>query len=191
MSRSIRGAAVAVFALLLVGACGDAPASVAVPPEVPDGLVPATVQGERFKFFESEVPGVRAAFADAGPDSLAADGRLWELRIGDRLVGALQVSSLMPELDPAQEKHRSQVVGQILPTSRDQFEIDDVTVWSSTAREKTVYLWFSKDLYFVLTLKGGSQDELDSEQVLTDVLAQNVTAEGWDPLYIDDSVDEG
>ena len=185
-----RGVAVAAVLALLFSGCGDEPEEVVLPIEVPDGLVPASVQDDRFKFFESELPSIRETFSNAGPDSLAADGRLWELRVGDRLVGALQISSLMPEVDLENPDHRGKIVGQILPTAREQFDIDDVTVWSSAARDKIVYLWFSKDLYAVLTLKGGSQDELDGERVLTEVVAQNVVSEAWDPLYIDDSVDE-
>lgn len=182
--------AVAVLIGLTLGACGDEPAPQVLPIDVPDGLVPAKVQGDKFAFFESELPSVRDAFSNAGPDSLAADGRLWELRVGDRLVGALQISSLMPEVNLEDRDHRGMIVGQLLPTSRDQFEISDVTVWSSVAREKTVYLWFSKNMYAVLTLKGGSQDELDPEQVVSEVVAQNVLSEQWDPLYIDESLDE-
>jgi hypothetical protein len=190
MRRTSTILAVAAVVLgLATTACGDEPDVVVLPIEVPEGLVPASVQGDRFKFFESELPSIRESFANAGADSLAADGRLWELRLGDRLVGSLQVSSLMPEVDLENPDHRKQIVGQILPTSRDQFDIDDVTVWSSAAREKTVYLWFSRQLFAVLTLKGGSEDELDPEQVLTEVVAQNVVTEGWDPLYIDDAVD--
>lgn len=187
--RSLVVAAVVVALGLGAAGCGDEPEAEALPMEVPEGLVPASVQGDRFKFYETELPSVRESFANAGEDSLAADGRLWELRIGDRLVGALQVSSLMPEVDLENPDHRQKIVGQILPTSRDQFELDDVTVWASNAREKTVYLWFSRQLFAVLTLKAGSEDELDPEQVLAEVVAQNVVAEGWDPLYIDDALD--
>ena len=191
MAHPRRLLAACVLAVALVTAsCGDEPKEEVLPPDVPDGLVPATVQEGKFAFFETELPTVRKSFANAGPDSLAADGRLWELRIGDRLIGVLQLSSLMPEVDLENQAHRSQIVGQLLPTARDQFEVDDVTVWSSAAREKTVYLWFSKNLFAVLTLKPGSEDELDPEQVLTEVVAQNVASEAWDPLYIDDSIDQ-
>ena len=189
-----RGQRALVTWLLLVAltlaACGDEPQEEVLPSDVPDGLVPATVQGDRFAFFESELPSVRESFSNAGPDSLAADGRLWELRTGDRLVGVLQLASLMPEVDLEDPAHRRQIVGQLLPTSRDQFDVADVTVWSSSARDKTMYLWFSKNMFAVLTLKAGSQDELDPEQVLTDVVTQNVASDEWEPLYIDDSVDD-
>ena len=187
--RRLLAAGVLVTALV-TASCGDEPQEEVLPQDVPDGLVPATVQEGKFAFFETELPAVRKSFANAGPDSLAADGRLWELRIGDRLIGVLQLSSLMPEVDLENPAHRRQIVGQLLPTARDQFDVDDVTVWSSAAREKTVYLWFSKDMFAVLTLKPGSEDELDPEQVLTEVVAQNVASEEWDPLYIDDSIDQ-
>ena len=189
LRRAFAGLVVAAL-LCTTPACANEPEAVVLPKEVPEGLVPASVQDGKFSFYESDLPSVRRAFSEAGPDSLAADGRLWELRIGDRLVGALQISSLMPEVDLTDPDHRDKIVGQILPTARDQFDIDDVTVWSSSAREKTVFVWFSKDLYSVLTLKGGSADELDPEQILTDVVSQNVTSDAWVPLYVDDSLDD-
>ena len=187
--RRLLVAAALVLAGATVGGCGGDDAPEVRPASVPDDLVPPAVQGDAFAFHESQLPQVEQAFADAGDQSLAADGRLWELRKGDRLVGSLQLTTLMPEVDLTDEDHRNSILGQLLPTNRDQFLIDEVRVWSTTSNNKTIYLWFGRDLYALMTLKGGSEDNLDPEQVLGDVIAYSVASDGWKPLYIDDDTD--
>lgn len=188
--RRVDFVAVALAAALAVGGCGGADAAAPVrPPKVPSGLVPSSVQGDAFQLFESELPQVEEAFANAGENSLAADGRLWELRKGDRLVGSLQLTTLMPEVDLTKEEHRNSILSQLLPTSRDRLLIDEVDVWSTTSKNKTIYLWFGRDLYALMTLKGGSEDALDPEAVLADVIAHNVGSDEWKPLYIDEDLE--
>jgi hypothetical protein len=179
----------AVFAILVlaigVGACGDEPKPVK-PAAVPDGIVPTAVQGGRYAFFESELPQVRDAFANAGANSLVADGRLWELRRDDRLVGILQVSTLLPELDLLEKDHRHQVIDQIMPTARDEIVVGDVQVFTSAVSQKTVFLWFADHTFNLLTLKPGSGDDLDPEQVMTEVLDHQTQSPAWRPVYFDD-----
>ena len=182
-----RRLAFAVVALLAVvaGACGDDPPP-PKPAAVPDGLVPASVQDGGYAFHESTLPQVKSAFADAGENSLVADGRMWELRKADRLVGILQVSTLVPSLDLLKEDHRNQVISQIMPTARDRVTVGDVTVFVSSADQKTVYLWFSDQTFHLLTVKPGSGDDLDAERVMTEVLDHETQAPGWSPIYFDD-----
>lgn len=184
-SRARRAAAILVM-LVALGGCGNDPVEVAAPAAVPAGLVPASVQSNSYAFYKSELPGVKDAFANAGPNSVAADGELWELRKGDRLVGALQLTTLLPEVDLTNEDHRNQILRQLLPTARDQVVIDDVNVWISESGKKSVYLWFGRDMYALMTLKAGSEDDLDSEQVLTEVVSYAASSDNWKPLYIDD-----
>ena len=185
MARRLLVSGVVALALLL-GACGgDAPPPVR-PAKVPEGLVPPGVQTNAFMFYESTLPQVKEAFANAGELSLAADGRLYELRKGDRLVGALQLTTLLPEVDLHKEEHRNKILRQLLPTARDEFMIDEVNVWSVVSDEKQVYLWFAEDMYALLTLKAGSEDQLDPEAVLTEIVQHNASSDAWKPLYIDD-----
>lgn len=174
-----------VVATPLLGACGKE-APVVKPASVPDGLVPDTVQGGTYAFAESQLAQVRDAFANAGANSLVVDGRLWELRRADRLVGILQISTLLPELDLLRKDHRNQVIDQIMPTARDEILIGDVQVFTSSANQKTVYLWFADRMFNLLTLKPGSGDDLDPEQVLTEVLDQQSKSPAWKPVYFDD-----
>lgn len=190
-SRSIRSlvAMLAVVAASL-GGCGKEEAPVVAPAPVPAGLVPASVQGAQLAFYETELPGAIQAFADAGPDSLASDGRLWELRIGDRLVGVLQLTTLLPEVDLTDVDHRDSIVKQLLPSARDRIDIGDVAVWTATSSGKTSYLWFGDGMFCLLTIKPGTDDAIEPEAVLQDVLDHMVAAEGWDYVYFDDEAEE-
>ena len=180
------GVALAVALAGGAGACGNEPEEVAAPVLVPEGLVPATVQGENLAFYETEAPGAIKAFADAGSDSLAADGRLWELRVGDRLIGVLQVTTLLPEVDLLDAGHRNTIVKQLLPTARDRLDIGDVAVWTATASGKTSFLWFGEGMFSLLTVKPGTDDAIEPEVVLQDVLDHMVASEGWKYVYFDD-----
>jgi hypothetical protein len=187
--RRVLSVAVAVAVVGLgAGACGkDAPPP--KPAAVPDGLVPDAVQGGAYAFYESTIPQVKGAFANAGKNSLVADGRMWELRKADRLVGILQVSTLLPTVDLLKDKHREQVISQIMPTARDQITVGDVTVFVSTANQKSVYLWFSEQTFNLLTIKPGTGDDLDPEAVMTEVLDHETQSTGWKPIYFDDEGD--
>ena len=178
----------AVFAAIAavgLGACGDEPAP-QMPPKVAVDVAPSSVQGGTYKFYESGLPQVRDTFANAGPRSLVADGRLWELRRDDRLVGILQVSTLMPKLDLLDSDHRNQIIDQIMPTARDQITVGDVQVFTSVANEKSVYLWFAEHTFNLLTLKPASGDDLDPERVLTEVVDYQTSLPSWKPVYFDD-----
>lgn len=189
MNRRVRRIVAAAVIALGAGACGDEE-PVAKPAAVPDGMVPPEVQSAQYAFYESELPQVKNAFANAGANSLVADGRLYEMRRADRLVGVLQLSTVVPELDLADEKHRNQVVSQIMPTVRDRITVGDVQVFTSNANNKTVYLWFERDMFNLFTIKPGSEDQLDTEGVLTEVLDHQTATPAWDPLYFDDEEDE-
>jgi hypothetical protein len=172
-------------AAVALGACGDGTAAVVAPQPVDASLVPASVLGDAFAFHETALP-VKKAFAEVGPKSLAADGRLWELRKADRLVGVLQLTTLLPEVDLLDKPLREAIVKQLLPTSRDHFEVGDVAVWSSESQGKTSYVWFGDGLLALMTVKPGANDALEPEVVLGDVLDHMVAARAWQYVYFDD-----
>ena len=178
--------AVALAIGLIAGACGDGEREVVLPRPVPDGLVPTSVQADKLAFYESGIEAAKNAFAEAGPDSLASDGRLWELRLGDRLVGVLQITTLMPDVDLQNTDHRDAITRQLLPSVRDRLDIGDVAVWTATSQGKTTYLWFGERLFALLTVKPGSEDAIDTEGVLQDVLDHMVAADQWKYVYFDD-----
>lgn len=188
--KTSRGvAALVVAGVLLVSACGGEREELAAPKAVSEGFVPASVQ-QRFAFYETGQPGAREAFANAGVDSLAADGRLWELRIGDRLIGVLQITTLLPDVELEKAEHREPIVEQLLPTARDRIDIGDIAVWSAERDGKTTYLWFGKSMFSLLTVKPAAEDDVDSEAVLQQVLDHMVAAEEWEPVFFDDEEEE-
>ncbi|MEN3272606.1 MAG: hypothetical protein V7636_1367, partial [Actinomycetota bacterium] len=83
------GAVALVAVFLLPAACGRGDSGIGVRPvSVADDLVPGAIGGG-LKLYESRTKETRNAFANAGDESLVADGRVWEIRKGARLVGAL------------------------------------------------------------------------------------------------------
>ena len=179
-----------VVAALALGGCGDDEPEAAAPPPVPEGLVPAKVMNDQLAFYETQVASAREAFANAGPDSLASDGRLWELRIADRLVGVLQLTTLLPDVDLLERDHRDAIVKQLLPTARDRLDVGDVAVWTTTSSGKSSYLWFGESMFALLTVKPGSGDTIEPELVLQDVLDHMVAAEAWEYVYFDEEEGE-
>lgn len=179
-----------VVAVALLGACGKDAPEVVAPLPVPDGLVPATVQSDSLAFYETTLPGATEAFANAGEDSLASDGRLWELRKGDRLIGVLQLTTLLPEVDLLDTGNRDAIVKQLLPTARDRIDIGDVAVWSSTTAGKSTFVWFGDGLFSLLTMKPATDDAIEPEAVLQDVLDHMVAADAWKYVYFDEGEGE-
>lgn len=155
--------AVLLTAGLAAGGCGGEEKEVVQPKVVAAGLVPRSVHSNELAFHETAVEAAKTAFAEAGPNSLAADGRVWELRLGDRLVGVLQLTTLMPEVDLLDDDHRNAIVRQLLPSVRDRIDVGDIAVWTATAQGKTTFLWFGDDMFALLTVKPGSEDPIDPE----------------------------
>lgn len=175
--------------LILATACGSETRVSARPAEVPKGLVPQAIQAGNLNFYESTIPGVQEAFSDAGPESLVADGELWELRSGDRLVGTFQLTTLVPEVNLDQKKWREQILRRLIPTSTDRLLVSDVPVWTNSSQDRYLYLWFGRDIFALLILKG-REEEINPEAVLDEVVAFVTSAGSWNPLFIEEELDE-
>lgn len=175
----------ATLMLSFLASCGTGEAEVLTPRAVADGLVPDTIAGGRLAFAETKVEEARLAFTEAGDDSLASDGRLWELRIGDRLVGVLQLTTLDHDVDLQDDNDRESIVKQLLPTARDRFDVGDVTIWSTASQGKTIYLWFGRGMFALFTLKPASGDEVDPETTLAALLDHMVATDAWEYEYFD------
>lgn len=183
MRSSARAVVVVVVATLLAslgsGCGGDPPVeSVTPPPTVPDAVVPGSLSDD-IALFENTDEETLEAFSAGGKMSLVADGRLWELRQGARLIGALQVSTVMTRVDLADRAQRSSMLRQVLPGNLNQLVVDRVPVWAAEANDKVVYVWFATGTFQVLQLKGST---LDAEAILREVVAHQLAAEDWLPL---------
>ena len=170
---------VAAVLAVLVGACGGSGDGEVELTKVATDLAPPAVADGTIKLYPNADKATARAFADAGERSLQADARLWELRQSDRLVGALQITTVVPKLDLAREEDRTSLLRQIMPGTVNQLEVGDQPVWGTTSNDKVVYLWFGKGLFQVLQLKGS---RLEPEKVLSDVLAFQRDTKAWEPL---------
>lgn len=169
-----------VVALLVTGCGRDAPIeSVTPPPKVPGTVVPSSLTAGDIQLVENTDDETLEAFANGGDMSLVADGRLWELRQGARLVGALQVSTVMTRVDLADSEQRTSMLRQVLPGSLNQIVVDRVPVWAAESNDKVVYVWFATDTFQVLQLKGS---QLEPEAVLREVVGHQLGSEDWLPL---------
>ncbi|HVM54456.1 MAG TPA: hypothetical protein VM262_14790 [Acidimicrobiales bacterium] len=180
--RWVRAAAVAAAAggLVVLAACGDGEQEVAVPTRVDAALAPEVVHGD-LKLYENRDEETVAAFANAGARSLVSDGKVWEIRRADRLVGALQVTTVLPTVDLSEEAVRSTIVRQIIPGAQTRIRIDAVEVYTTEINDKAVFVWFGDGLYQVLQIKDAQLDGA-YEEVATDVIRHQATVPAWKPL---------
>lgn len=179
------GALTLALAVAVTGAAcgGDDDGPAAALERIDEQLVPAEVAGGELKFFPRTDDATTKAFANAGGDTLQADARLWELRAGERLVGALQVTTVVPDVDLTNKSDRDELLRQIIVGSVNRLEIDDTPVWVTATDDKVVYVWFGRTLFQVLQLKG---TRLDAEAVLTDVVRYQTALPAWDPIDPED-----
>src|SRR5687767_6360740 len=114
-----------VMAASIVAGCGGDPEveSVAPPKSVADAVVPSALSDD-IQLYENTNEETLEAFAAGGEMSLVADGRLWELRQGARLVGALQVSTTTTRVDLADRDQRTSILRQVLPGNLNQLVVD-------------------------------------------------------------------
>jgi hypothetical protein len=177
--RVARAAAVALVAGLALG-CGSSSAPEVAPARVDTKLAPAAV-GTDLKLYENRKKATVAAFAQAGERTLVSDGRIWEIRRADRLIGALQITTVLPTVDLTKEETRATIVHQIIPGTLTRIRIGDVEVYTAVVNDKAVFLWFGADLYEVLQIKdsrlAGAYDT-----VATAVIEHQATVPAWKPL---------
>ena len=161
----------AVALLLLLCACGNGARPLTAPARVPNALIPS-VMNEGVSISEY-TPG-RARFARAGASSLVADGRVWAIRKGQTLVGTLQASTVKNDVDLTKAADRKQVIDGVMTGARyDTIFVGHLKVLSSTAADRTLYLWFGKNLFEVLQVKAG---KVAPDDIAGDILEYQLSA---------------
>jgi hypothetical protein len=176
------GAAVALAGAVLVGACGGGGdggrrAAAGPPPKVPVALVPMSFTTGDLTV--SEDAQARKAFTKLRDNALVADGRLWQIRQTDRLVATLQVATVKTKVDLTDPEQRRSIVNHILPGGRQEIDVNGVAVSMSDANDKTIYVWFGRDLFQVLQVKS---TKIDPEAVVTELVGYQVTSPAWKAL---------
>ena len=186
MMRRAIVTAVVLGVLTGCGSGGDEPT--VAPPSVDQSLAPAEV-GEDLALHESTAKETVHAFANVGERSLVSDGRLWEIRRADRLVGALQLTTVLPDVELVRESTRSAIVSQILPGSSSRIRIGDEEVYTTTVNDKAVFVWFGRDIYVVLQIKDRQLDG-QYDAIAEEVISHQVASDAWKPLPLVLDTDE-
>lgn len=164
--------------LAVLGACGDGKAEVVPPATVPADLAPETVL-DGLLMIENRDPSTLEALAATDESTLVSDTRVWEIRRGQRLVGTLQISSVLPRVDLLDQDVRDRFVSQVILGQSSRIRSGDVEVFTTTTNDKTVFLWFGETLFEVLQTK---DRELDPEALLAAIIEYQDDRPGWVPL---------
>ncbi len=147
---------------LAVGGCGGGGAASASPARaVPVRIVPAVLPESGVAVVVSDSAAVTKALKALPRKALVSSAKLWELRRGAELVGALQVATLKPSVDLDDDRQRDQISRGILAGAVRATKVGDVLILAAKSQDKkSVYLWFREDLriYEVLQLKTGKLD---------------------------------
>ena len=167
--RTILVAALALS--LAAGACGSGEAPLTAPARLPDNLVPTVLPDG---VTVGEYKPARTRFAKAGETSLIADGRVWSIRRGQTLVGTLQASTVKNDVSLADSDDRKAVIdGVMLGQRYETLYVGRLKVLSSTAADRTVYLWFGRDLFEVLQVKAG---KVEPDAIAGDIIEYQLTS---------------
>jgi hypothetical protein len=139
----------ALAATIALASCGsEPPARISAP--IAPGLIPASVSpGLALR----EYGPARKRFAAAGDVSLVDTGRLYELRDGDRLVGSLEVATLLPDVNTFGNKRKSLLQQLLNNAPYEVTTIDSVQVAAIRARNHATYVWFGDHLLEVLQIR--------------------------------------
>jgi len=180
MRRVVIAGAVA----LLAGACGGSPKPL-VAPAIPEAAVPATVEAAGGLTMQPNTSkDVQRAFKSVGPTSLVKEGRVWEVRQGDRLVGLLEIASISRRADTRKEEDRKAMRRQILTGEPTELDFSGVPVYQTTDGQLSTFVWFGRQLLGTLTLKG-----VDADAVSNDLVTRIVQSRHWPELSPDDFED--
>jgi len=175
MSRRVAAGA---FALLLLVGCGGESEEVE-PVRVDVALAPAHL-GSDIALYENKDKATVAAFANAGPRSLASDGHIWELRRADRLIGTLQITSVVPKIDLTDPEDRRQIVAAVIPGSPLRRRVAGVEVFVTEVDDKATFVWFTQGFYEILQIK--DRTIKDYEAVAAEILRHQATITAFKPL---------
>jgi hypothetical protein len=151
--------AVAMAAAMLAG-CGGGAKSAAPLKKVPVDIIPKELPSNPGDpaLTLAEYPQGADRINHAGGRSMVADARVFEIRRGTTLVGALQVSTLLPRADVSKAKQRQKLASQMVSGSVQKVNVSGVEVVAARTADKIVFVWFGDQLFEVLQIKGVGVD---------------------------------
>jgi len=169
--------ALSLALVVALTACGDE-RTVVQPTRVDTALAPTELP-DGLKLYENTSETTRRALANVGEGALMADGKVWEIRRADRLIGTLQVSTVLPRFDLSDPAVRDTMVSQIIPQGASRIRVQGIEVYQSLDEDRGIFLWFGTGIYEVLQLK---DRELELESVVDAILLHQRTVDAWRPL---------
>jgi hypothetical protein len=178
IDRVSRAVVAPLLAVLLLAGCQDDPE--APPRPVPTALAPKAVLGGSLGLYLNTSAGTEAAFKQDAEDALIDEGKLWEVRRKDRLVGTLQIATVKPDIDLSKDDVRRQFTSPILVGSRSDIRLlgQEVNVVEGEGGLSTL-VWFGDGLFLVLQVKDKLVTGPDLAQA---ILEHQQSRPEWVPL---------
>jgi hypothetical protein len=177
----LRKAVLSLLCVCLLAGCSREEPVEAGLARVDPSLAPTSVVRNTLQVRPNTSRETQLAFANAGPDSLLVDGRLWEIRRADKLIATIQIGTLRPRVQVEKEDVRRGIVGQILTGKVSSIRVDGLEIYFATSRDKTVYVWFGRGLFEVLQIKSKTPKP---EEILRGILEHQRTVPAWRPLTV-------
>ena len=173
------GAVAPLLVLALVTGCGQE--TVSAPRPVPTALAPATVLNGSLGLHLNTNPSTTKAFEQGAKSSLIDDGRLWEVRRKDRLIGTLEIATVKAKVNLAKESTRADFTDPSLVGARSDIRLlgQEVSVVDGGDGGLSTLIWFGKGLFVVLQVK----DKLVTGPDLATAIIQYLQSRPeWEPL---------
>jgi hypothetical protein len=182
----LRAVAAAALLVMLAACGGGERADAHLGPSVPTELVPEALESGKLRVIQNEADSTKKAFQRGGAHVLIADGGLWEIRDGQRLVGALEVATVKNRVNLARRKVRRTIVRNVMPARMQRLDVGDLTVYSTKSNDKIVYMWFGKKSFQILQLKGSA---LDPEALLNEIVEYQTSSDDKADLLLLNTAD--
>lgn len=178
MRLGLRAAALTVAALAAVAGCGQS--RPAPPAPVPLALAPTAVLNNSLHLYLNTAPNTLAAFQQNPKDALISDGKLWEIRRADRLIGTLEIATVKHDVNLERPSVRDNFTKPILVGAVSDIRLSgqEVATVASDDGVSTV-VWFGRGLFEVLQLK---DTVVTAPQLAQAVISYQQTRPEWAPL---------
>ena len=169
---------VVLGALLAVAACGQS--RPAAPDPVPTALAPTALLGNSLHLYLNTARDTVAAFRQDSKDALISDGKLWEIRRADRLIGTLEIATVKSNVNLARPSVRENFTSPILVGSTSDIRLAGQEVATVQSDDGVATLvWFGRGLFEVLQLK---DNVLTGPQLAQAIIQYQQTRPEWSPL---------
>jgi hypothetical protein len=169
---------VGVAITLALSGCGQS--RPAAPDPVPLALAPTRLLGDSLHLYQNTARDTLAAFRQDPKDALISDGKLWEIRRADRLIGTLEIATVKPDVNLARPSVRRNLTTPILVGATSDIRLDGQEV-TTVQRDDGVatIVWFGRGLFEVLQVK---DTVVTGPQLATAVIQFQQTRPEWSPL---------